>query len=261
MDGITQPVAILMSTQGPLHIFSASVVMSIINGPPAIIETLVPGSGTSTGLALSTCSTNTKTSNSDTLDGFTIVEWAAYARRKAKIASTMCKANGCLKAKLQELNASRADKCFAHDAARDHGTEVVEDSNDMLQSADPWLNATSAKPVLVEQKPDAWSLWTPTNWAPVVDNGFPEECSYERNSISPVVTGRHCEDPNPVLDRWAAVVSHQRKVHRQIVTGSRGGDAQRQPHHPLTDGTGLSKAVEHRLHEMMLAMLTKLENG
>jgi len=55
-------------------------------------------------------------------------------------------------------------------------------------------------------------------------------------------------------------VATEREPHNSLGE-YRGGDAQRQPHHQLADGTGLSKAMEHRLHEMMLAMLTKLENG
>jgi len=46
-----------------------------------------------------------------------------------------------------------------------------------------------------------------------------------------------------------------------MITDSRRSDAQRQPHHQLADGTGSSNVSEHRLKEMMLALMTELESA
>ena len=53
------------------------------------------------------------------LEGFTIEQWASYAKRKAHIASAICKENGVLKARLRDLGFhTDASENFAEDSAK-----------------------------------------------------------------------------------------------------------------------------------------------
>ena len=72
--------ASLMTANGPLQIFTMDALAVVISSLPC------PG-----GKSVAPCS--------DTLDGFTIAEWASLARKKPAIASSVSRLNGALKAK------------------------------------------------------------------------------------------------------------------------------------------------------------------
>ena len=72
------------------------------------------------------------------LDGVSIEQWANYAKRKAHIASAVCKENGVLKARLQDL-------ARHHDVAADLVGDPHEASahEDKIFQHDPWHMASS----------------------------------------------------------------------------------------------------------------------
>ena len=222
-----QPVAILMSARGPLHIFSDSAVAAIIDKLPTLMDTLASGSVASS-VPTQCCSSSTpptststqKTKLLDSNDGalydFSISEWAAYARRKARIASSMCTANGMLKMQLRDLIASGGGRPSALRVARGDGLGAVENENDLLQSSDPWLNAKYDKPVTTGQRSDAWSSWTPSSRAPAVVEDFAAKGSCQPIGASPVATECPSEGSDTARERWAVLVRRQRRFHMQL---------------------------------------------
>ena len=115
--------------------------------------------------------------SSDKLDGFTLAEWAAFARKKASIASSVAKLNGELKSKL--ARASSRDGWFCNDpwadSAKTRDGELnaqmassvdtyPERSGDLLNKFDPWAGATFHGTKAKESPTDgadAWSQWIP----------------------------------------------------------------------------------------------------
>jgi hypothetical protein len=115
--------------------------------------------------------------SSDKLDGFTLAEWAAFARKKASIASSVAKLNGELKSKL--ASASSRDGWFCNDpwadSAKTRDGELnaqmassvdtyPERSGDLLNKFDPWAGATFHGTKAKESPTDgadAWSQWIP----------------------------------------------------------------------------------------------------
>ena len=67
------------------------------------------------------------------LDGFTIHQWAAYAKLKAQVASRICHENGLMKRKLANLDNWRPALPPA----------ALADKDDPLFAADPWQAASS----------------------------------------------------------------------------------------------------------------------
>ena len=83
------------------------------------------------------------------VDGFDVHEWAAYAKKKAQIASVICKERGRLKAILSASNTNR--NVFA------------TERNDVDKVFDPWAAACSTPPTFcaspISRAGDAWSSW------------------------------------------------------------------------------------------------------
>ena len=105
----------------------------------------------------------------DVVDGFTIQQWAEYAKLKARIASTMCKENGRLKQQSASvMNKGNIDvKPLA--AVNDKGTDNI--GNDSVYQSDPWrrsaskrgrvkrLTPTGARKKSVPLVSSDWSKW------------------------------------------------------------------------------------------------------
>ena len=85
------------------------------------------------------------------VDGFDVYEWAAYAKKKAQIASVICKERGRLKAILSASNSKM--NVFA----------TERNDVDELFGKDPWAAACSTPPAFcaspISSAGDAWSSW------------------------------------------------------------------------------------------------------
>jgi hypothetical protein len=103
------------------------------------------------------------------LDGFTINQWAAYAKLKSQVASRMCQENGMMKRKLANLDNWRPALPPA----------AVAEKGDPLFASDPWQAASSklAAPRSGAASTSASSdvhLWA--DWSPAVkQHDIPKE--------------------------------------------------------------------------------------
>lgn len=87
-----------------------------------------------------------------TLDGFTIDEWAVFAKKKQMIATRVCKLNGALKAELRKhgggADVSGADVSRSGADVSGNGANVFRDGEftvtDPIWTFDPWSGATVA---------------------------------------------------------------------------------------------------------------------
>jgi hypothetical protein len=94
------------------------------------------------------------------LDGFTINQWAAYAKLKSQVASRMCHENGLMKRKLVNLDNCRSALPPAASAEK----------GDPLFAEDPWQAASSklaaprncAASTSVSSEAHLWTAWSPT---------------------------------------------------------------------------------------------------
>ena len=93
------------------------------------------------------------------LEGFSIEQWAVYGRRKAAIASQVCRENGKLKAALT------ASRCGIVDAGRQEATEDLLHLDPVMEN-DPWAGCSlpASQTGVTGGAPDCSSLWS--NWAP-----------------------------------------------------------------------------------------------
>ena len=80
-------VACFMTARGPLFLYSMEALSNVFASFPHAVES-------------NSAECNNKS------DGFTVDEWAAYARKKSAIASSVAKLNGVLKTKLAALRSS-----------------------------------------------------------------------------------------------------------------------------------------------------------
>ena len=110
------PIAILNTSCGPLHIFHTSALREVVCS-------LAP----------------LQVADVQVLDGFNIHQWAEYGRKKAMIASRICKENGRLK--LLGTGAPSAGDC--------------------VFVKDPWAGGASSKPLPIgaDSSDNAWSKW------------------------------------------------------------------------------------------------------
>lgn len=87
-------VASLMTVHGPLLIYTTDALVGLVSSMPTQpIKDMIE--------------------RTDKLDGYSLPEWAAFARKKAKIASSVAKLNGELRAKLGSVNST--DAVFPND--------------------------------------------------------------------------------------------------------------------------------------------------
>ena len=75
------------------------------------------------------------------LEGYSVAQWVAFARKKQKIASSICRAHGLLKAQ--------------------HGRKVSVDHPAVPAAPDPWFNANFSAPLTPVLSNDAWASWRP----------------------------------------------------------------------------------------------------
>ena len=96
---------------------------------------------------------------SELLDGFTIEQWSTYATRKAAIATSICRENGLLKAKLDARQQGPAGDYTSPGSA--YGT-------DLLFLHDPWrkVGALSSPGASIHCRTNIcqhdWSTWRPS---------------------------------------------------------------------------------------------------
>ena len=115
-------VAILCTVHGPMHIFSQEALVGIVSVLPIM---------TNQENSSSQCILDTP------VDGFSVRQWVSYAKKKAAIASRVCRENGRLKA-------------------------AVSDSEDELFAIDPWAASPAPIPnreANEEAAIDPWSGW------------------------------------------------------------------------------------------------------
>ena len=143
MAGSNPCIARLLTSAGHLEIYSdvaLAVMIEKISMTPAK-DALASPVKTSMAPALDDRPVVARLCDATNYEGFTILEWADYAKRKSRIASSVCKCNGELKATLAKL---------------------LADVSDNLGCYDPWAGASL--PVLpvepVDASVDAWSEWT-----------------------------------------------------------------------------------------------------
>ena len=100
-------------------------------------------------------------------DGFSIEQWASYAKRKAHIASAVCKENGSLKAKINAtpiIEGTGSHEC----SGVGHKTSTSFDS---IFASDPWRSGSaglaqekgSVVSVCESNNDEAWAKWRGTS--------------------------------------------------------------------------------------------------
>lgn len=115
------------------------------------------------------------------VDGYTASQWAAYAKKKASIATQACRQNGRLKALL-------ADRLRV---IEDAPSACSQGKDDIVHRADPWANA---KPLVSARSPQhqhdgcihVWANWRPSGGksdAGVYDDGLPVETCIDKATI------------------------------------------------------------------------------
>ena len=140
------PCAILHSKCGELCIYDIEALCKMVLALPdmSILPAIAPP---------------TATSDPQLLEGFSITQWAKYAKHKAKIASSVCRENGLLKKSPVMPSAPRF-----HTDCEDCATQ------DMIFVKDPWSSAvtentlgsisTDCQPTALIEVGD-WSDWCP----------------------------------------------------------------------------------------------------
>ena len=120
-------IACLSSAQGDLSIYDVEALKVVLEQLPEI--------GSTESMSL--------------YEGHSAEAWAAYAKKKAAVASKVCKENGRLKQQFNSLSAESK-----------HNLQF--DSNDVLFHCDPWAGKTLA--LLsgpLDDISDCWSAWDP----------------------------------------------------------------------------------------------------
>lgn len=105
------------------------------------------------------------------LDGFSIEQWASYAKRKARIATTICKENGALKAK---LNARGGDPCNirgGHDGVFENDPWSAASSNFGRRTGDSTVSTWN------DSGKEAWSNWHGTSEVAKVQDLADPDCN------------------------------------------------------------------------------------
>ena len=119
------PLAVLSLAWGQLHILTDSALQ-------LVLQTEIAHNPTD--------SVDKPTAIGDRMDGHTAQEWAAYARKKSAIASSVCRLNGVLRRRL---------------------AAELPDREDAMQAQDPWLNANFVPTPPADDAGDQWSAWKP----------------------------------------------------------------------------------------------------
>ena len=146
-------IASLMTAHGPMLIFTSDALNALVGSMRR------HGKG---GTAEVTAEGKHK------LDGFTLVEWAAFARKKAAIATSVARLNGELKSKL--ASASSRGELFYTDPWAESAksgnyelkTRIATSAADPVDMSDPLLAFTCHKSKareLPSDGVDAWSKW------------------------------------------------------------------------------------------------------
>ena len=91
-------------------------------------------------------------------EGFSAEQWAQFARRKSRIASSICRANGKLKAET-----SRKEQ--PPGASSSNRWADVEDVLDDGKPFDPWLKAQLPGPRIAPGPQADWSRWWPPSYS------------------------------------------------------------------------------------------------
>ena len=116
LSTMAAPLACLESTCGWLHIYDNSALQIIVDSMLKV-------------------SSATPLLQEDVFEGYPAAQWAAHAKRKSSVASSVTRLNGQLKAKLASLS-----------------------NQDVVYNADPWVG-TSPPPKIHTPSFDAWSGW------------------------------------------------------------------------------------------------------
>ena len=135
-------VARLDTVHGPLFLFDSSAVQVVLETIPIVSE--IAG-GVSIQRPLGeTLITNSAADSAIRFEGFTIDEWAVYAKKKSSLASRICKQNVELKAKL-----ASGDICAGQ--------------FDSFNTVDPWAGAAfHCENKDPDDCADVWSQWIPS---------------------------------------------------------------------------------------------------
>ena len=148
-------IASLLTAHGPMLIFTSDALIALVGSMRRYCEG---------GAAEVAAECN------DKLDGFTLAEWAAFACKKAAIASFVARLNGELKSKL--ASASSRGELFYIDPWAESAksgnyelkTRIATSAADPVDMIDPLLASTchnSKARELPSDGVDAWSKWTP----------------------------------------------------------------------------------------------------
>ena len=130
---------------GTLHIFSENALLAVLNSISIDEKTKT---ATHEVEALSKVKLEELVT---THDGYDIIEWANYAKKKAHIASSTCREVGKMKSLLRQRHAGGSD---------------APCDNDPLVKLDPWADAANSmsfecKADDLSVETDAWSEWKP----------------------------------------------------------------------------------------------------
>ena len=137
------PLATLASHSGVVHFYSEVALRIWVEMEQVLAAKLKDSlpAATSSELRSSAWYNSASVMASPTLlEGFSIEQWACYAKKKSSVATAMCRLNGQLKEKLAKLA-----------------------KGDPLGLADPWLNAkpTWTRDKLDDDGQNAWEGWQP----------------------------------------------------------------------------------------------------
>ena len=102
------------------------------------------------------------------VDGYSVTEWAQFAKKKNAIATSVCRLNGELKQQLSALSSPAANTCGAHkvSCSTNAGVVYLAPDEDPLVHFDPWHDAktrctSTVGPELTRDTEvvDPWSGW------------------------------------------------------------------------------------------------------
>jgi hypothetical protein len=158
MESIGPPgaaaIAILVTTRGPLHIFSASGLRELVGVLPTF-------QGKKTGQNVPEVLPADNSAEHHALyEGYTAKQWALYAKHKSKVASSVCKQNGHLKLLLTSTPDTKK-----RDGNMDARCDpfVANDPWVIAQCCPSWRNSKQVRAALASPcdlwQDDAWSKW------------------------------------------------------------------------------------------------------
>ena len=166
-------VAALLTECGPLQIYSVQALREIVGVLPKCSWGSCGASLTAAhddAAAIAPSTTSNRDQSRSVVEGWDLGQWRHWGRKKSALASSICKLNGVLKARIADLEiqigaaaTSKSVKPFPDSYCPTSEFSESGDANeDPLLQNDPWRNRYTRDATTIDTEArDAWARWRP----------------------------------------------------------------------------------------------------